>query len=140
MFCEQFRCLFHSLFGGDSFVHLHQPLDVNFWLKPHNYKNIWHLRTFKLSKEHQNQWRIVHNLTIIVLPPIQVPFPGCRFIYNITFSTSNIINQYEMIIENFSTHTCMAFIKMIASSLGEQGKWVHYKHVYYILQHVMFCG
>jgi hypothetical protein len=52
----------------------------------------------------------------------------------------NIINQYEMIIENFLTHTCMDLITMIASSLGEQGKWVHYKHIYYILQHVMFCG
>jgi hypothetical protein len=28
---------------------------------------------------------------------------------------------------------------MISNSLG-QGKWVPCKHMYYVLQHVMFCG
>jgi hypothetical protein len=27
----------------------------------------------------------------------------------------------------------------MASSLGGQRKWVHCKHIYCILQHVMFC-
>lgn len=29
---------------------------------------------------------------------------------------------------------------MMASLLGGEGKWVHCKHMYYILQHVMYCG
>jgi hypothetical protein len=29
---------------------------------------------------------------------------------------------------------------MVASLLDQQGKWVPYKHLYYELQDVMFCG
>jgi hypothetical protein len=29
---------------------------------------------------------------------------------------------------------------MVTSLLGQQGKWVPYKHLYYELQDVMFCG
>ncbi len=29
---------------------------------------------------------------------------------------------------------------MVASLLGQRGKWVPYKHLYYELQDVMFCG
>ncbi len=36
--------------------------------------------------------------------------------------------------------TCMDFVTMVSSSLGKQGKWVPCKHMYYVLQHVMFCA
>jgi hypothetical protein len=29
---------------------------------------------------------------------------------------------------------------MISKSLGQQGMWVPNKHMYYVLQHVTFCG
>jgi hypothetical protein len=29
---------------------------------------------------------------------------------------------------------------MIIGSLGDWGKWVHCKHLYYILQNVILCG
>jgi hypothetical protein len=29
---------------------------------------------------------------------------------------------------------------MMASSLGGRGKWVHCKHIYFILQNVMYYG
>jgi hypothetical protein len=48
--------------------------------------------------------------------------------------------QYEITIGTFTTCTCMDFVTMISSSLGKQGKWVLCKHMYYVLQHVMFCG
>jgi hypothetical protein len=31
------------------------------------------------------------------------------------------------------------FVTMISNSLGQQGKWVPCKHMYYVLWHVMFC-
>jgi hypothetical protein len=34
----------------------------------------------------------------------------------------------------------MDFVTMVSGSLGKQGKWVPRKHMYYVLQHVMFCG
>ncbi len=48
--------------------------------------------------------------------------------------------QYELKIGNFQTCICVDFITMMASSLGGCGKWVHYKHLYFILQNVMYCG
>jgi hypothetical protein len=48
--------------------------------------------------------------------------------------------QYEVIVGNFPTCTCLGFTKMMASSLGGCGKWAHYEHLYFILQDVMHCG
>jgi hypothetical protein len=41
---------------------------------------------------------------------------------------------------NFLTCTCLYFVIMISSSLGWWGKRVPCKHMYFELQHVMFCG
>jgi hypothetical protein len=35
---------------------------------------------------------------------------------------------------------CVDFASMMASSLGKQGMWVPYKHLYYILQYAMYFG
>jgi hypothetical protein len=48
--------------------------------------------------------------------------------------------QYEITMGNFLTCTCLGFATMISSSLGQPGKWVPYKHMYYVLQYVMFFG
>jgi hypothetical protein len=45
--------------------------------------------------------------------------------------------QYDIIIGNFPTCICINFVSMMTSSLGYDGKC---KHLYYILQNVMFCG
>jgi hypothetical protein len=34
----------------------------------------------------------------------------------------------------------MDFVTMVSGSLRKQGKWVPCEHMYYVLQHVMFCG
>jgi len=39
-----------------------------------------------------------------------------------------------------SIYICLDFVAMISNSLGQQGKWVPCKHMYYVLQHVMFYG
>ncbi len=74
------------------------------------------------------------------LPSTSVPPPRYGFIYSTTFSLPQNKKQHEVTIRDFSTYTCMDFITMMASLLGGQGKWVHCKHMYYILQHVMYCG
>jgi hypothetical protein len=48
--------------------------------------------------------------------------------------------QCEVTISNFLACTCIDFVLMMKGSLGAQGKWVHCKHLYYILQHVRLCG
>jgi hypothetical protein len=41
---------------------------------------------------------------------------------------------------NFPNCTYVDFIQMMIGSLGGWGKWVHYKHLYFILQNVMYYG
>jgi hypothetical protein len=36
-------------------------------------------------------------------------------------------------------YICMDFVTMLLGSLGKHKKWVPCKHMYYVLQHVMFC-
>jgi hypothetical protein len=48
--------------------------------------------------------------------------------------------QYEVISGNFPTDIYMDFVTMVSNSLGKHEKWVTYKHMYCVLQHVMFCG
>jgi hypothetical protein len=48
--------------------------------------------------------------------------------------------QYEVTIGNFMSFIWFDFVAMLSCSWGWQGKWVPCKHIYYVLQHVMFCG
>jgi hypothetical protein len=48
--------------------------------------------------------------------------------------------QYEITIENFGTCIYLGFVNMVVGSLGQCGKRVPYKHLYYVLQNVMFLG
>ncbi len=45
-----------------------------------------------------------------------------------------------MTIGNFPKCSCVYFVAMLASSLGGCGVYVQCKHVYHILQMIMFCG
>jgi hypothetical protein len=43
-------------------------------------------------------------------------------------------------IGNFLGCSCVYFVKMLASFLGGCGVYVHCKHVYHVMQMIMFCG
>jgi len=43
-------------------------------------------------------------------------------------------------ISDYLACNCMDLFSVMFMSLDEQGPWVHYKQMYYILQYVMFCG
>jgi hypothetical protein len=49
-------------------------------------------------------------------------------------------NQYDVIISNFLGCSCVYFVKMLVGSLGARGAYVQCKHVYHILQMIMFYG
>jgi hypothetical protein len=88
---------------------------------------------FKLSMQQTNRWEVGQTLEVIVLPSTKVPPPGYGQIYFISSGPPLSIKQYEVMIGNFPNCTCVDFIQMMASSLGGQGKWVHCKHLYFIL-------
>jgi len=53
------------------------------------------------------------------------------------FSTCKVV---WVIIGNFPTYNYLDFVAMVVSLLDEWNKQVPCKHLYYVLQHVMFCG
>jgi hypothetical protein len=79
-------------------------------------------------------------LEVIVNPPLEVFALGNGLFNNILSSVLTNMRQYEVTIENCWTYICLGFVNVVASSLGQWRKWVHYKHLYYELQDVMFCG
>jgi len=48
--------------------------------------------------------------------------------------------RYKVTIGNFPRCSCVYFVKMLAGSLGACGVYVHCKHVYHVLQTIMFYG
>jgi hypothetical protein len=73
-------------------------------------------------------------------PPLEVPPLGYGWIYKIVFNQNLNKKQYEVTIGDFPACNCLDFVEMISNSLGWWGKWVPCKHMYYVLQHVLFCG
>ncbi len=94
----------------------------------------------KLSTQQTNRWEVRQTLEVVILPPIAIPPPRYGQIYIISFDPPPNTKQYEVMIGNFPNCTCVEFIQMMAGSLGGWGKWVHYKHLYFILQNVMYYG
>jgi hypothetical protein len=136
---EVVRCL-QNLFGDERFVHMHKHLDSNARPKFQNNKAIWHLEIFKFLKEHENMWEAIDALNAIVFPPIEVPPSSYGFIYNITSNVGQNKKSYQVIIGDCPYCNCMDFVTMMASLLARgREKWVQCKHIYYILQHVMYC-
>jgi hypothetical protein len=63
---------------------------------------------------------------------------GYGQIYNILSGGLTNRRQYEITIGKFPTCICLDFVGMVANSLGRSMKRVPCKHLYYVLQHVMF--
>ncbi len=81
------------------------------------------------------------NFGSIVLRATKTPPPGYGHIYIFSSCPPPSRKQYEMMIGNFLTYTYVDIITMMASSLGGRGRgWVHCKHLYFIIQNVMYCG
>ncbi len=90
---------------------------------------------------HYNWREASQLLEATVNSPLEVHPPEYGQIFKILFGQNPNKKYYEVIIGNFlAACTCLDFVAMISNSLGQQGKWLPYKHMYYVLQHVMFCG
>jgi len=106
----------------------------------HNGKDVHHTMSFKMSNLHYNWWEVRRLFEAIINPPLEVPHPRYGWIYKILSGQNPNIKQYEVRIMNFSIYICLDFVAMISNLLGWQRKWVPYKYMYYVVQHVMFCG
>jgi hypothetical protein len=129
-----------SLFRKENSIPINRLMDEMLWPTSHNGKAICCMVPFKVSNLHYNWWEASWLLEVIINPPLEVPLPRYGRIYKILPSQNPNKKQYEITIGNFLACTCLDFVAMMFNSLHWQGKWVHYKHMYYVLQHVMFCG
>jgi hypothetical protein len=73
----------------------------------------------------------MHHFPIVDISPL-----GYGQIYNILFYDK----QYDITIGNFLGCSCVYFVTMLATSLGGHGAYVQCKHVYHVLQMIMFSG
>jgi hypothetical protein len=70
-----------------------------------------------------------------------VPSPGYGIVYTIHTHSSIAKQQlYEVTVGDFPACTCIDFISMKASALGNgKKKWICCKHIYFILQRFLGC-
>ncbi len=137
---EKLMCNPRNVFGDDAFVLVNKLADANAWLKTWNGKNMRCLSIFKISTQQQNKWKVGCVLVTEILLPTNIPTLGYGWIYHIISSSIANHKQYEVMVGKFPTCICINFVSMMIGSLGGYGKWVHCKHLYYILQNVMLCG
>ncbi len=64
---------------------------------------------------------------------------GYAQIYHIISKIIENRKQYSVMISNFHPCTCIDSLSMMIGSLGSHGKWVHCKHLNYVLENVMLC-
>jgi hypothetical protein len=48
--------------------------------------------------------------------------------------------RYDATIENFLGCSCVDFVAVLEASLGGHGAYMQFKHVYHVLQTIVFCG
>ncbi len=96
--CKQCKYPPWNVFGNESFILVHQPLDANSWKNSCNDAIIQCPKTFKLFNQQQNKWEDGCALQVIVLPPTWSLPPMYGLIYNITSNVPQNLKQYEIII------------------------------------------
>jgi hypothetical protein len=93
------------------------------------------------SPEHCAKMALAKDIDYKVLKYLKVPPPGYGIIY-IVHTPGSIAKQqlYKVTVEDFPACTCIDFISMKASALGNgKKKWICCKHLYFILQRFMGC-
>jgi hypothetical protein len=138
--------LFGSQSSCSSNSHVHvvvncpsvvRPSNVNCWPRTHGGKKVKQPLVLKLTQEHTSNWKTgILLLLCTVFPVVDVPLLGYGRISNIL----SYDKQYNVTIGNFPRCSCVYFVTMLAGSLGGLRTYAQCKHVYHVLQSIMFCG
>jgi len=73
-----------------------------------------------------------------LLIPLNIPPPRYGQIYLLLSVPQENHKQYEVMISDYLVYNCVDFASTVVLSLGKQGPWVPYEHLYYILQYAMY--
>jgi hypothetical protein len=136
---RQWPIIPQSLFEKENSVPINRLMDEMSWPTSPNGKVVCCRVPFKMSNLHYNRWEVGQLLEATINPSLEVPLLKYGWIYKIMSGQNPNKKQYEVTIRNFLACTCLDFVAMIYSSLGWRRKWVPYKHMYYVLHHVIFC-
>jgi hypothetical protein len=92
------------------------------------------------SPEHISKMALAKGIESKVLKYQKVPSSGYGIVYTV-HTPSSIAKQqlYEVTVGDFPACTCIDFISMKASALGNGKKWICCKHIYFILQRFLGC-
>jgi hypothetical protein len=113
-------------------------LDPNAWPNSRNGRKIHRSNTFKLSILQENKWEVGQTFKTTLLTPSNIPLPRYGEFYLLLSRPPENHKQYEVMISDYLVYNCVDFASMMVLSLGKQGPWVPYKHLYYILQYAMY--
>ncbi len=109
--------------------------DASCWPITCGGKKVRGLSILKLTQQYTNNWEAnILLFKCIIFLIVDVPLPGYGRIYSILSDDK----RYNVTIRNFLWCSCVYFVAMLA--LGGLGTYMQCKHVYHILQLIMFCG
>jgi hypothetical protein len=103
---------------GENSIPINSLVGEMLWPTSCNGRGVHRIMPFKMSNLHYNRWEVGQFFETIVNPPLEVPPLRYGRIYKILFDKNPNKKQYEVMIGNFPTYTCLDFIIMMFSSLG----------------------
>ncbi len=112
-------------------------VDASCWPTTCGGKKVKRLFVFRITQQHMNNWEVGILFTqCTIFPVIDVLSPRYGWIYNILIDDKG----YDVTIGNFPWCSCVYFVTMLVGFLGSCGVYVRCKHVYNVLQTIMFYG
>ena len=112
------------------------PANPNIYPTTRNSKCIRRIANAPMTK-HRNKWESTRNLKGMVLGIIVLPFLGLGVIISLESKVDPNKKVYQITISHLPKYTCLDFQNMAIGSIGKQGQYVNYKHLYYIFRY--FC-
>jgi hypothetical protein len=95
---------------------------------------------FVLEPSPEHYTKMVKDIECKIVKYLKVPSSGYGIVYILHTPDSIAKEQlYVLIVGDFPTCSCIDFVFMKASALGNGHKWICCKHIYFILQQFMGC-
>ena len=79
-----------------------------------------------------NKWESSDSIKRRVLGVTVLPFPGLRAIISLESGVEANKTVYQITINHFPKCIYLDFLNMAIASIGKQGPYVNYKHLYHI--------
>jgi len=104
---------------------------------PNEHPKMWlgktiHQKPKAPTIKHANNCASTITLKVCICQVTMVPHPGFGCIVCLDFGLEPTIEQYMLTISSFPKCSCPYFKEMATKSLGKQGQWANFKHLYFV--------